>query len=249
MVTATAVFCAEQPWLYPGTQLAEPVLLGSNEAGDAALSPLPPADSWVAGRRAVVSFGSNCDAAVLHRKLHGRTSTIVPMAPGVVANAELAASAHVSRPGFIPAAARRSDGGQLPVVVAWLDDEQLRCLDATEPSYNTLRLDAAVHPVTLATGETVSGATLYDTKWGVLALPPPALTSQLGIWREVLRASRELRAIVGAPGSATDEDLQTVMLRLARDENRRAQATQCLQMHSERSRLAGAALQEISVGG
>lgn len=191
-------------------------------------------------RRAVVSFGSNSDPTVLRRKFASAgVSLIAPMAPARLANARLAASAHVSRPGYIAAAVLRAEGAHLPVAVAWLDAPQVRCLNATERNYDLSVLDGGVHPVTRG-GEIVQGAALYVTTWGVIDLGADDLRSQVGVWRAVLRRSTSLRALVRLEPDASEVAIRKLMARMARDDTLRAGARKCLRQIAVPSRLAGA---------
>ena len=252
-------FCRDRPWLYPGKALGQAVLLGAGAPAEqaplllAAGAGLRKATvrlgddvvalddallltdaAALASRHPVASYGSNCDPLVLARKFAGAgVSPVVPLVPGRLANAALAASAHVSRPGYIPAGIVRRPGAELPVVVAWLDDEQLRCLDATEGNYERRSLDAAEHPVTLDCGETVRNATVYVTAWGVIPLSARETSSQVAVWRAALRRSASLQTLVAAAPDASDRALHAVMVRLARDDALREAARDCLRATAE----------------
>lgn len=259
------VFGPDRPWLYPGRTVVESLVLGLGAGGAPATlrhragMPLAKAvvrtrdgdgllDDVLATHAAptvdarfpVASYGSNGDPAVLRRKFGaGGVSDIVPLLPGRMANACLAASAHVSRPGYIPAAALRRDGSSLPVVVAWLDAEQVRCLDATEVNYRRLTADTTVHELVLASGETLEGAVLYGTTWGVIPPDQDGFSSQIDVWQQALAASASLRALLSVAPSVDENSLRIVMARLARDEALRAQARRCLAEIAVPSGLVG----------
>lgn len=251
---ADEVFTPQRPWLYPGRPLADGCVLGLRaDGGDVALAHRPgtalgdavvglggdkaPLDEMLrsAGastlheRRPVASYGSNCDPGVLRRKLAaGGVSGTVPLLPGRLRNARLAASAHVSRPGYIPAAAMRSDGAELPVVVAWLDSAQLRCVDATEVNYDPLVPDSSVHELRLDSGERLDGATLYGTMWGVISTGPEGFASQGDVWRRALAVSRDLCALLSIDPNVPHDRLRSAMEQLATDESLRVAARECL---------------------
>ncbi len=211
------------------------VLLGYNVAG-------------VDARRPVVAFGSNANASVLLRKFSREAvSPVVPLRPGYLSGAVLAASAHVSTPGYIPAAARRRRGGRLPVVVAWLDGRQLGCLDATEPNYRSLTLDAREHAVQLDdNAELLDGLTLYDTRHGVL---PERFSpvDQVALWRALLQEDAELLAPLLEAGCAS-HDLEAALGRLGEDEAARSRVSERLQLLREEGDVAGAHESALTYG-
>lgn len=119
----------------------------------------------VRGRTPVAAVGSNAAPAVLARKLAALGSGWVAMEPRVLPEVQVGHSAHVSVHGYVPAAPYVGRGTAL-AVVGWFDDEQLALLDATEPNYVRLRLDA--------------GVDVYASRWGVVAVDgvPVPLTGQ-----------------------------------------------------------------------
>lgn len=249
-------FSRERPWLYPGLRVREALLLGAGAPDGNGAAPLLPQGSRPMGdaevrlasgavalddalvalgaapfaaRQAVASYGSNCDPVVLARKFElGGVSEVVPVAPGRLGNAGLAAAAHVSRPGYIPAGVVRREGMALPVVVAWLDDEQVRCLDATEGNYERRTLDRCEHPVLLDSGQTVADADLYVPGWGVLPLAAEEALNQVAVWRAALRLSDSLQEVAGVAPDAPEEALVALMVRLAGNEALRTRARECL---------------------
>lgn len=121
-----------------------------------------------ASRQMVIAVGSNASPAVIESKL-GRAgvSTVVPLVIIEVDGIAAGHSAHVSAPGYIPAAPHPSEGFRTMVGVL-LDPDQLVAVDATEPSYRRL-------PVTAGGGSVrhmerhEPTATMYASRWGVLA--------------------------------------------------------------------------------
>lgn len=265
-----------EPWRYPGRALAEAVLLGvpgdgpgghvrllaraGRRLGQACVrlsdGGLPLDDvllgydvAGVDARRPVVAFGSNADASVLLSKLSREAvSPVVPLRPGHLSGAVLAASAHVSRPGYVPAAARRRRGGRLPVVVAWLDSRQLECLDATEPNYRPLTLHAREHPVQLDdNAERLDGLTLYDTRHGVL---PERFSpvDQVALWQALLQEDAELLVPLQLDAGCADHDLEAALRRLGDDEASRSGVSERLQLLREEGDLAGSTDRPLTYG-
>ncbi len=180
------------PLTYPGPVPDTSVLLTPNGVRPLDLSG-PRArdravlDGLLEGRRAVVAVGSNASPDVVRRKLTAAAADpTLPLIKAGVANLFLALSAHVSRPGFVPAAPARVPGLTSRVTVSWFDAEQLAAIDATEPSYHRLRLEAADHPVVIdGLGTTLPEADVYASTRGVLrdGAVPRALGSQAELAR------------------------------------------------------------------
>lgn len=159
------------PWAYPGTTAG---CSGVLEGGR--FTPLPAAD-LLAGpragsRTAVVAVGSNASPAVMHRKLsrHG-VGGAVPLVAGTLKGCAVGHSAHVSLPGFVPAAPYLRPDARTPVYVTLLDGAQLRCVDRTEPSYVRRRPPRGRCLLELEDGSRPESFDLYDSRWGVLARP------------------------------------------------------------------------------
>jgi hypothetical protein len=234
----------EAPWDYPGQPLTEAIVLGIPDAtpgewvrllarserrlGQACVR-MPEGDlplnyvllthnaAAVDGRRPIAAFGSNADPAVLHSKFQdAAVNSIVPMRVGKLANARLATSAHVSGPGYLPAAAEHAPGMSLRVVVAWLDGPQLEALDSTEPNYNRVILDPEQHPIVLDdNSEELPGAALYDTRWGVL--PGDPTVSQLAQWRALLGSQPAVADLLEVSENADVDAVKDLMRRLGKD--------------------------------
>jgi hypothetical protein len=229
------------PERYPGTPCTEALLTGANGPRSVPLERRPGGTigrarvrhgrrpalddvltarglAPVHRRRPVAAYGSNADPAVLQRKFAtAGVSVVAPLWPGRVANARLAVSAHVSVPGYLPAGVARAPGRSLPVVVAWLDDAQARCLDATEPNYRPTVPDGDEHPVLLHRDDRpLPGVALYSPRHGVLAVEPPP-SGQLDVWRAVLAAVPSLVGLLGTGADADDARLLALLRRLAVD--------------------------------
>lgn len=101
-------------------------------------------------RQVVLGVGANAAPAVLAAKLawYG-APPLIPMAPGTVDGLAVAHSAHVSPGGYVPAAPYARSGARADVVAAWLDPEQVACVDATEPNYRRFTVDQRRHRLTL----------------------------------------------------------------------------------------------------
>jgi hypothetical protein len=160
------------PWAYPGTA-AE----CSGVLEDGRFTPLPVADllggceDQRGSRTAVVAVGSNASPAVMHRKLsrHG-VGGRVPLVSGTLLGCAVGHSAHVSVPGFVPAAPYLRAEARTPVYVTLLDYEQLRCVDRTEPNYVRRGLSPGRTALELEDGSSPeSSFYVYDSRWGVLA--------------------------------------------------------------------------------
>lgn len=121
-------------------------------------------------RYVVVAVGSNASADVLRSKMErAGVEPIIPLVTARLSNVVVAHSAHVGRPGFVPAAPVAAPGDECDVVVGMLDRDQLRHMDATEPNYVRRFLPGSDHPVVLDGGESLSGSHVYDSRWGLLA--------------------------------------------------------------------------------
>lgn len=119
-------------------------------------------------RAPVLAVGSNASFAQLRAKL-AQGPFAVPMiktnangvAPGV--------SAHVSRPGYIPATPIPTPGETSTLFLLWLDADQLARIDATEPNYDRVALGTDLHPVMdAADGTPLPACEIYVSKHGHL---------------------------------------------------------------------------------
>ena len=153
----------------------------------------------------VVAVGSNAAPEVMLRKFTGRSvSTLVPLIRCRVGGIGVGFSAHVSRQGFVAATPFADPGGELVLIGSLLDDDQLAALDATEPNYVRLRLDAAAYPLTiLGSGERPAAWSVYDSIHGVLTIDdePVRLIPQVDLHAR-LRAVESVAAIAGLGADA-----------------------------------------------
>lgn len=160
--TADAVSRALQ---YPGRMVANPGVL--TESG---LRQAPIAPDDLAGRVPVVAIGSNGCAVTLLRKLRSAHVPIhVPVFPALVVGLGTAHSAHVSLGGYVAAAPLRAGRGVSRAVLAWFTREQIRAMDASEPNYQRVTVNAAEFPLVVVDGQAPQRFGLYRSAWGVLA--------------------------------------------------------------------------------
>jgi len=229
-MSETAEDLTTSPWAYPGTAAR-----CSGVLADGRFVPRSAADlvahSAYGARTAVVAVGSNASPAVMHRKLsrHG-VGGAVPLVAGRLTGCAVGHSAHVSVPGFVPAAPYRRDDARTPVYVTLLDDAQLRCVDRSEPSYVRRRLSPGRCLLVLEDGSSPESFHLYDSRWGVLAQPsarpagsPVAFGSQQrlhALLREAWPPYAELLGHLVAEAADQGDDLaeaQAVMRALGAD--------------------------------
>jgi hypothetical protein len=220
-----------RPWDYPGPRAPSsgllvgghfhPVDLDGGRLGAVLRSEgVAPIDR----RTPVVAVGSNAAPDVMRRKLHQRgASGVLPFVTARVEGIAIGHSAHVSITGFVAATPYRAAGAVTAVVVSWLDDGQLRCLDATEPNYERRWIAGEVHPLRVEVGGVAPGGYfLYESRWGVVAGAPGArdplpIRTQQGLLEVLAGADAELARHLGAP-----VDARVALPRLAADAARRA---------------------------
>ena len=156
--------------------------------------------SVIADRHPVLAVGSNGSPAQLRRKLAGRASVLLPLTYATVRGLVSGVSAHVSRPGYVPAAPVRVAGVTGRLVVLWPDDAQLSVIDATEPNYHRLPLPGTV-TVSLDGGVPLAGCRLYAGRHGCLVDRhgrPFRLTGQAELVTGLLADLPELGRLTGA---------------------------------------------------
>lgn len=162
----------------------------------------------VSRRTAVVAVGSNASPAVLGRKLaRSGVHDAVPFVAGTVTGLGVGHSAHVSVPGYVAAAPYRAAGTSVAVYATLLDDEQVRCVDETEPQYVRRRVDDPACALVLAGAPARSVFWLYDSRWGVLAPPdadPLALCDQHTLHARLRRDWPEYTEVFAATGTRAD---------------------------------------------
>jgi hypothetical protein len=157
--------------------------------------------SPMSARVPVVAVGSNAAPSQLVRKFATRSvRPLIPVTLSDVSNLVPGVSAHVSKPGYIPAVPVKVPGAASRLSVLWLDNVQLRILDETEPNYRRLRLPAESFPVRLESGVALSKCSLYVGKHGCLVDTqgqPRRLTDQWTLIQELLDESPLLRKLCG----------------------------------------------------
>lgn len=149
----------------------------------------------------VVAVGSNASRAVLQRKFDRfGVRSAARFVRARVGGLRVGHSAHVSAPGFIPAAPIADPAAESDLVASVLDADGLAALDATEPNYVRHRLAAEDFPIELEGGLRPRSFFVYVSRHGVLADGdrPLELTPQESLLH---RLARDCRGFAGlAPG-------------------------------------------------
>jgi hypothetical protein len=158
----------------------------------------------VAARTPVLAVGSNASPAQVRRKLaNAGLATQVPITAVRVRGLTVGVSAHVSRPGYLPATPVPDPTAQSDLWVLWLDPDALDAVDATEPNYHRVRLPAGC-PVHLTSGQAVTDGWVYVSRHGHLlnaAGQPRRLTDQATLITALLAELPALRELAGTdPG-------------------------------------------------
>ncbi|WP_246585848.1 hypothetical protein [Streptomyces yatensis] len=163
-----------------------------------------------ATRHPLIAVGSNASPAQLHHKLSrpGHPAT-VPMVPVDVHGIAVGCSAHIARYGYVASAPYTAPGARTPLVISWLDTEQLAAVDATEyPNYRRVLLSGTEYPMVMPSGERLGGAYLYVGERGVLMSPDgterplPGGGDQSALLSRLLAGSPRLRELLGPdPGT------------------------------------------------
>lgn len=190
------------PLDYPGIPLNRTGVLTDTEflAGDLDFAALTE-------RTPVAAVGSNAAADTLRRKLR-QTAMVVPIQLVTARDLTAGVSAHVSRPGYVPATPVPAPGRTARLVVTWLDPDQLAALDATEPNYRRVRLPAG--RLVAESGEPVPGW-MYASRHGWLVDPagdPRPLVAQPLVLRTLLVESPALRELAGKTPAAFVETMR-----------------------------------------
>ena len=164
-------------------------------------------------RALVVAVGSNASHRVVHSKLTvAGASTVVPFMTCRVSGMGVAYSAHVSRGGYIPVSPVDDPGGVVDLVAAFLDEQQLLAMDATEGNYDRLLVPGTRYPMLLDGGERPAAYYVYRSHPGVLRvggeLVPPVNQREL---HRLLFDDDELASLV--PGRSPEERLATLKQR------------------------------------
>ncbi|KOX10328.1 hypothetical protein ADL05_26520 [Nocardiopsis sp. NRRL B-16309] len=185
----------------------------------------------MADRYPVLAVGSNAAPAQMRRKLRARSlAAVLPMTSADVDGITAGVSAHVSRPGYVPATPVALPG-RSRLFVLWPDGTELAALDATEPNYRRRLLPVDRHSVTLASGVRLRSCFVYVGRHGRLvdeAGRPRRLTDQATLIRALLAESAALRGLCGTTPEAfveraRDPAVRAAVTRLFRDEGRAAE--------------------------
>jgi len=158
-------------------------------------------------RTPVLAVGSNADPDWLRAKLlRHEASPVVPMTLARVGGLRVGHSAHVSIPGFLPAAPYDAPGSSTTLWVEWFDATQLEAIDRTEPNYDRCELDLTRYEVALdRSGVELSACAVYVGHHGLLTdgdgtvfdlRPQPSLVDEL------LHGDLGLAELVGATPEA-----------------------------------------------
>ena len=132
------------------------------------------APDHIAGRTAVLAYGSNRSPVQLRRKFT-QSDMVLPVQRAWLADHDVVYSAHLTVYGSVPAALRPHPGCRVAVAVTWLDDGQLAAMHETEvaaENYTYEQLDAAL---TLEGGEQAGAVFGYAGTRGHLALNGQAI--------------------------------------------------------------------------
>jgi hypothetical protein len=175
-------------------------------------------------RSPVVAVGSNAAPGQLSYKYRGHSHhNIIPITHVITSKLTAAHSAHVSKAGynpFIPVLIEGTRRTRLNVL--WLDDEQLRRMDDTEPNYRRVTVESPAVGAQLDSGLSLNSFDLYQGRWGALCSEPGAspmmATSQVGVY-SFLSTHRWFRSIV----PELRHGAQSAAAALAHDEARRRQ--------------------------
>ena len=156
--------------------------------------------SPVASLVPVLAVGSNASPAQLRRKLaNAGLPVLVPITAVRVSGLAVGVSAHVSRPGYLPATPVPDDGAVSDLWLVWLDAPALAAVDATEPNYERIPLPTR-YPVRLTTGQPVMPCWVYLSRHGYLinqAGEPRRLTDQATLISALLAGMPALRTLGG----------------------------------------------------
>src|SRR5271166_5815822 len=122
----------------------------------------------VAERIPVLAVGSNASPAQVRRKTaNAGMRPTVPITAVKACGLTVGVSAHVSKPGYVPATPIHNPAAVSDMWVLWLDSPLLTVMDATEPNYHRVRLPAR-YPVHLESGRAVRDCWVYVSRHGYL---------------------------------------------------------------------------------
>jgi hypothetical protein len=128
----------------------------------------------LAERAPVIAVGSNAAPGQLIHKLGNHAvSDVVPLTLVRVGGLAVGHSAHVSVPGYVPYVPIAAPAGvEREFYVLWLDDEQLRRINATEPNHRTVTVRDPRLAAVFESGERLPGYAMYRGRWGAFRLGP-----------------------------------------------------------------------------
>lgn len=162
-------------------------------------------------RTAMLAYGSNAAPEVLARKL-ALSDQPVLVVPAWLDDFDVVYSAHISPYGAVPATLQRSPGTRVRVHVVYMTDAQIGLVAATEPNYESARLDGAV--CRLDAGEKIIGPAAYLSRHACLldagaevALAAVAADNRSFVSRSEAEMLERLRALF-----CPDEELETFVL-------------------------------------
>jgi hypothetical protein len=126
----------------------------------------------VTGERVpVLAVGSNASPAQLYRKFTAvGVRPVVPLTAVKVPGIGVGVSAHVSKPGYLPATPVPDPGTTSDLFITWLDQRQIAAMDRTEPNYRREMLPPR-YPVHFCHGPAVTGCWIYVSKHGCITGP------------------------------------------------------------------------------
>jgi len=116
-------------------------------------------------RQALLAYGSNAAPQALAHKL-ALSADPVLVVPAWLHDFDVVYSAHISPYGAVPATLQRSPGTAARVHVAYMTNEQIVLVSATEPNYEPTALEAV--DCRLDDGEAVSSLSAYISRHGCL---------------------------------------------------------------------------------
>lgn len=171
-------------------------------------------------RTPVLSVGSNASPAQVRRKMtNAGLPTVLPMAAVQVHGLAVGVSAHVSRPGYVPATPVADSAAVSQLWVVWLGPEALIAMDATEPNYRRVRLPSR-YPLFLASGAIVPDCSVYLSRHGHLInseSEPRRMTDQATLISGLLA---EVPGLIARVGSTPREWLRRVQDEQVREDIR-----------------------------
>ncbi|MYW67648.1 hypothetical protein GTY65_26775 [Streptomyces sp. SID8379] len=181
------------PLTYPGRPVTAPALLVADELHDLDLETPGLLDDVLRDRTPVLAVGSNATPAQIAYKLSRlNLPATVPMIPVETHGIGIGCSAHIGRNGYVAAAPYEAPGERRTLVVTWLDEVQLKAVDATElPNYRRVPVPGAPVP----------GLQIYVSEYGVLTDPatgaPRPVGDQAGLLTALMDHSPALHALLG----------------------------------------------------